>query len=481
MHKLSLFALLLTCLVMPVLGFAQDGGTLTFDETVTGEISADQPEVRYTFEGRAGDVITINMNAEPGTLDSFLELIGPDGTSLLTADDYAGSLNSQIGPYTLPETGTYTVVATRCCGGGGTGGSVGAYELALRQADVASLTIGETVTATLSDEQPNLFFRVESDAKAILTLEAKTVEGDRPILVEVRNEEGQVVNSGWQANNTPVLIDPLILSEGGSYVINVSLQQNTDPAAAPTSGNVRVSLTLNEVEAQPIEIGQTVEGTLDDDNPSDHYTFSGASEDLLRLEGSQTPDSEAFEAVVYGPSGFSINGVNTGFVEPVGSFTLDPLQLFDDGDYLLVVRRIDADGEGEMGTTHYTLTLSESQTPTLEAGAAVEGKVGGDTYERVYHYEGTAGQTIRITLRSDSDSYAPALNVQGPNTQTTERVAAPDGSPFVFSANGSTPGMVIYEVTLPEDGTYLFRINNGAYSPEGPAEGDFNLLVEVVE
>jgi hypothetical protein len=348
MHRKSVFVMLLASLIAPVLAVAQDGGTLTFDAPVTGEITNDEPQVRYTFEGTEGEIITINMSALPGTLDSYLELMAPDGTSLLTADDYAGSLNSQVGPFTLPESGTYTVVATRCCGGG-SGGSTGAYELVLREAQVVPLAVGASTTTSLSDTQPSTFFSIEGGTRAVLTLEAETVEGDAPFVVEVRNPQNQVVNSGWQTEELPVLIDPLFLAEEGAYAINVSRQQNSDPNAEPTHGSVTVSLALQAVETQPIQIGETVTGTLDDDNPSDHYTFSGTASDLLSLQGSQGEDGEPFELLVFAPNGFSVNGVNTGYVEPQGSFTLDPLQLVETGEYLLVARRLDMEGDGEMG------------------------------------------------------------------------------------------------------------------------------------
>jgi hypothetical protein len=481
MHKLSIFVMLLACLIAPVFALAQEGSLLPFGEIMTGEITNDEPQVRYTFEGVAGEIITINMSAEPGTLDSYLELLAPDGTSLLTADDYAGSLNSQVGPYTLPESGIFTVVATRCCGTGG-GGSTGAYELVLREAQVVTLTVGETITAALSDEQPSAYFSIEGGSRAVLTLEAEKVEGDTPFVVEVRNPLGQIVNSGWQNGDLPVLIDPLFLAEEGSYAINVSRQQNNDPNAEPTSGSVTVSLALQEVEAQSIQIGETVTGELNNANPSDHYIFSGRASDLLRLEGAQGEGGEPFELLVFAPNGFSINGVNTGYVEPQGSFTLDPLQLFDTGDYLLVARRLDMEGDGEMGAGEYTFSLGGSEAPTLDAGAEVEGTVGSVTYERVYRFEGTAGQTIRITLRNADDAYAPTLSVQGPSIQVTDPVAAahPGGNPFFINSNSSTPATLTYEVTLPESGTYLFRVSNGAYGLQGPGEGAFSLLVEVV-
>lgn len=479
MNKLSILVVLAACLLTPVLASAQDGGALTFDQPVTGEITDDTPETRYTFEGAAGETITINMNAPQPGLDSYLELLAPNGDSLLTADDFAGTLNSQIGPYSLPESGVYTVIATRCCGG--QGASTGPYELVLKRAQVTPLAIGETARADLNDNQPSAYYTVQGDSAAqpILSLLGETIEGNTNFLVEVRNPSGQVINSGWQSNNAPVLIDPLVFSEDGNYLISVSRQQNNDPAAEPVSGNVRFSLTLQEIQTQPIEIGGTVNGMLDDSNPSDHYIFSGTPTDLLRLTGSQTPDGEAFEVTVIAPDGFGINGANTAYLEPQGSFTLDPLQLFVPGEHLLVVRRLDMDGDGEMGASNYTLTLGASESPTLQAGTAVQDTVGGDTFERVYRYEGTAGQTIRITLRSQNDSYAPGLSVQGPNILEVAAEGAM-GSSFVFNVNSSVPATAIYEVTLPQEGTYLFRVSNGAFSPAGPAVGDFSLLVEVI-
>ena len=46
-----------------------------------------------------------------GTLDSFVELIGPSGQTLTTDDDSSNGLNSLISSYILPETGDCTIVS----------------------------------------------------------------------------------------------------------------------------------------------------------------------------------------------------------------------------------------------------------------------------------------------------------------------------------------------------------------------------------
>ena len=54
------------------------------------------------------------------------------------------------------------------------------------------------------------------------------------------------------------------------------------------------------------------------------------------------------------------------------------------------------------------------------------------------------------------------------------------GSPFTFNISSSIPATAIYEVTLLEDGIYLFRVNNSMYAPDGPQVGEFSLLIEVM-
>ncbi len=93
-------------------------GSLGFGETVNGEISDAVASQLWTFDGVAGNTVTITMRSRPGSsLDSYLFLLDSTGTVLAENDDAddpnVGSLNSQIVRYTLPATGTYTIRATR--------------------------------------------------------------------------------------------------------------------------------------------------------------------------------------------------------------------------------------------------------------------------------------------------------------------------------------------------------------------------------
>jgi tetratricopeptide (TPR) repeat protein len=82
-------------------------------------------EDAYTFEGVANQVMTIELKS--ADFDPMLTLKGPNGEVLTSNDDYGGTLNSTI-VLTLPESGSYSAVATSFSGGGGS------YQIEVRPA-----------------------------------------------------------------------------------------------------------------------------------------------------------------------------------------------------------------------------------------------------------------------------------------------------------------------------------------------------------
>jgi hypothetical protein len=243
---------------------------------------------------------------------------------------------------------------------------------------------------------------------------------------------------------------------------------------------VRLTATFEEVVTEAIAVGESVTGRLDDANPTDYYIFEGDSAELLRLTGSQTPGSQTYEVLIYTQDGFVTMGASTAYGPVLDSFEVDPVQLPQTGEYLAFVHRVDFQGRGgDLGATDYTFMLTPSETAFLQLGVEVTGSFEAEQYEQTYRYEGSAGQNVRITLRSLGELYAPAVGIQGPalpGEGELERYP----SNFYANLNGNTAGVVIYETILPVDGAYIFRVGNGQYNPEGGAQGQFGLLIEAV-
>lgn len=89
----------------------------------------------YTFEGTAGQRITIEMSSEE--LNAYLILLTPEGDNFAQDDDSAGGKNSRL-EVTLPADGTYTILANTFASG-----ETGSYTLEVASAGVSPVLLKE--------------------------------------------------------------------------------------------------------------------------------------------------------------------------------------------------------------------------------------------------------------------------------------------------------------------------------------------------
>ena len=83
---------------------------------VSGQLTSDSDVLAvdgsyydaYSFEGRGGEQVTIEMNSS--NMDAYLILLSPQGRNLMQDDDGGGDTDARL-TFTLPEDGTYTVLA----------------------------------------------------------------------------------------------------------------------------------------------------------------------------------------------------------------------------------------------------------------------------------------------------------------------------------------------------------------------------------
>jgi hypothetical protein len=187
----KLFILLISVLIaLPFAVHAQDdptvGTNIAYGDTVSGEVSNRVFETLYFFEGKAGDVVQIEMIAsESADLDAYLYLTTVENEIIAQNDDYFG-LNSRI-VARLPADGTYQIVATRL--GQRTGRGQGAYRLTLQQVRIAASGITLEGTAVYAETPPTHVFVPES--AGIYTISYRNVRGDYfPSVVISRLQEG---------------------------------------------------------------------------------------------------------------------------------------------------------------------------------------------------------------------------------------------------------------------------------------------------
>ncbi len=485
--KRFLVLLLIALFALPLLVSAQEITPIAYGQVITGEISDTTPSVSYSFSGTQGDVIVARMTATGGSgLDSFLRLIDPQGNDFYTDDDSGGMTNALMGPVTLPETGTYTLIASSCCDAINANTS-GTYELVVEQAVVPALAVNQPVAFELSQSSTVAFFSLSNDAittklaRAVVNVLNSEV-GNWHLSVEVRGSIGSYFYSDYAPiGSTTFVVDPIIadLAGGASLVVVRAYSDNpSEPMFAPNQV-IQAELLISEMTATPITLNTPITGTLNDANPTGYYSFDATMGDLLNLAGTQIANSQPINITVYGTGGFSITGASTisyGDVSNAGSFTIDPLRTNNTGTYYVVVNRaVYGAPEEAIGTTSdFSLTLGATATPMLTAGTPINGIFNDpNKYEDVYRYQATANQTIRVTIKSLNAGYAPAFDIQG------EAFESPETN--ITNVYSAVPGVMIYELTLYYDSVYIIRVRNGIAFIMEDTPGEYSVQIDVIQ
>jgi hypothetical protein len=163
MHRIVTLLVLLGLLVWVSAGTAtaQEPTPIEYGQTVTGEITDENYEFVYTFNGSEGDVVIVEM-AQTSALGDLrrpeVTLTDDRGTPIATTADRF-SISRAILVTELPFDGEYTVIATRL--DGEDGDSVGEFTLSLLRPPV--FNVGETIQDSISTQDGEQYYVVRPE------------------------------------------------------------------------------------------------------------------------------------------------------------------------------------------------------------------------------------------------------------------------------------------------------------------------------
>jgi len=236
----------------------------------------------------------------------------------------------------------------------------------------------------------------------------------------------------------------------------------------------------NAAAQETIAPGQSVSGelgasdtTLDDGTYYDVWRFEGVASHRYRV----TLRSADFDAVL--TVGADIQrGCDDCAVDDDGAGGTDAQVEYvgsQDGTYAIRAYSFD-----EGATGRYEITLEDQGmdevvvgTPIVQgepvAGELARGdrKIPGQSYSDTYAYEGRAGETIRVTLRSED--FDTLLEIGGFDGEECTGMDIDDNG-----AGGTDSRLTL---TLPDDGLYHLHVS----SARGGGAGAYTLLVEEAE
>ncbi len=205
----------------------QTARTIRPGVVVENEITDDNYERFYRFEAQRDDIITIRMEQESGTLDTYITLTNAGLVPLTFDDDSGAGRNSLIQDFIIPANGTYYIIATRFEGEAGTsrgeftldmesGGNVFAGVLARAQRIDYNLSVTGSID-DVTDEGLFVFFGQEGD---VITVTMNRGDGDLdPVLTLLDRASRELIRDDDGGNDLNARIEQYTLPETGIYYI----------------------------------------------------------------------------------------------------------------------------------------------------------------------------------------------------------------------------------------------------------------------
>lgn len=220
-----------TARLSPQAASAQGGGTIGYGSKLFGRLTADTPELAYSFSGTAGDLVEIRARNWVGTVRPAATLLAPDGQTLAASnpDPFAPDPQDATLALVLPQTGVYLLLVSA------EAGTSGEFLLTLQgrgPMPSTPLFYGQGVEVAVSLNPQPLYLAFDAqDCPTILTV-TNLSEGRPftfPYAVKVRNEQGRVIALllGGDALEDRLVVAPL----SGRYEVEVLSE---DPAQAGT-------------------------------------------------------------------------------------------------------------------------------------------------------------------------------------------------------------------------------------------------------
>ena len=490
---------------------------ITPGKFMSGTITDEDTQHAYRYEGHAGEEITISLIASARSeLDPYVALLKADGTHVAENDDIdPGVIQNSALEVTLPEDGTYIIVATRFLEAEGF--TAGSYRLVVMSANAAStepseqqppppppgvtLSYGETVSGTLDDthyEDRWTFAGQHGDLIRLVmnrTLDElggldgyMILEGpDGATLIEV-DDYGNSVMPALDQFELPadgvytVVATRFGFANGfsvGDYTLTLEKEGAVSTAAISAQGGEGISGVrwLSPGELPPglrwIDYNDPVSGSITRDNVDDWLIFRGHEGDTLTIRMTNSAgDLDPFLILT------DANGVelarNDDAEEGSSAAVIGDFVLPTTDSYLIRATRYGFENGPSSGD--YTLVIETSAEAVgldtdveplaqLDERQMVTGSLSLDRARNRYTFEGTAGDWITVAVEPTSGNLNPSLALYDP-----------DGNEIALNRSWQTfdDGRArIERVQLPAGGLYTVDV----ILEDLTTSGDYRLIV----
>lgn len=413
---------------------------IVYGDIVTGTITNENYEARYTFEATEGDLVSIVMratNREEG-LDGYLTILAPNGAQLVVNDDINSLQGYDPGVvnFPIPQTGTYTIIASRFNGVAGT--SAGSFELSLSlgtpvvttptstptiETPQNGIAYGDAAQGEISNEIPYVAYQFVAEEGDVIGIQVNMLSGTLDPQVVLFSPNGSEIasNDDDPQGGFNAYLRDFTIPEGGVYTIWAT-RFNRDTGTSEGQYELileRVSggaIPTPVASTTTIAIDETVQGDVTNESFARFYTFSGKQGQTVTFTMRTSVGDLDPYLILVDPQGRQIfrndDGADMGF-----NASLDKVRLPMDGDYTLVATRF----QQMMGITSgsFQLTAVEDTgsaqalipVDEISLGDSVSDGLNGGMYH-YYSFFAEAGDVITVTHSNVSGNLDPFLTIE---------------------------------------------------------------------
>lgn len=401
-----------TQLPVPASELMADAQSVAFDTPITGLITSADYYDTYSFQGQANDLVSVSVEAISGSLDTLLLVLDSAGNVIGSNDDMAeGVTHSSIPNMRLLTTGTYTIVATRY--GKDVGGTEGEYtllltgptgdlppevlDLGLPRGDVEialswntnadlQLLVRDPRGDSVFDDTPqvpsggrlaaagnvNCNISQVSPVSYVYWPEGLLTPGLYEIEVWYQNpcDDTRPVSFALNvlANDTPVLtqtaqpqpfeiyVTSFIVGVDGQVISNEGGFIGTRQPGAQQLDSSSLNVQSELANAQTITSGQTVSGSITNDNKFALYRFEGEAGDVVTISLIATAGRLDTALFLLDPNGFQIADNDDAVVGESTDSLISEFTLPENGQYTIIATHFGMQYGGTTGA--YDLSFS---------------------------------------------------------------------------------------------------------------------------
>lgn len=425
MRFLSRCILFVTMALFTVQLAVAQGDTITIGATIQGEITATQPTVSYTFDGREGDVIYFYISPAQINQQFYGRLFDANSNLLIETGAFPF-----INNFVLPATQTYTLLI------GNGNNETGAFSVLVDFYQPQSISLDTTASGSLSSSAHLGFYTLDVTAGTLFRYSTTGTS----LGVSVLDPNGELLVFTGTYDSPLLMLGQF--TQTGQHLVIIS----TDIPAGLDYG-----IFLELVEPTPLVAGTSVTGSRQIGDPP-VFSFQSPAGKAWELNAIMPQDGDRrmfiaqlegrffWDVIIAGDVGSGANG----------NPRIAPFIAPADATYYVW---LEFSSYSNASSYDYEMLLSSttilSLAPDVELTQSITPETGAQTF---IYSTATENERVELDIRRISDVGDVWLQVLSP----TDEVINFFGRGF----NGGT-----FDMTLPIAGVYRFIVNDISYAP----------------